>query len=43
MRENGIDPTGRRITMDNAAAIESWLSEHNIPHRTVNLTVGATN
>ena len=43
MRSQGIDPTGRRITMDNAAAIESWLSKHNIPHQTVDLTVGATN
>lgn len=42
MRSQGIDPTGRRIKMDNVAAIETWLSEHNIPHHTVDLTVGAT-
>jgi 4-hydroxy-3-methylbut-2-en-1-yl diphosphate reductase len=42
MRSQGIDPTGRRITMDNVAAIETWLSEHDIPHHTVDLTVGAT-
>ncbi len=42
MRSQGIDPTGKRITMDNSATIESWLTEHGIPHRTVDLTVGAT-
>jgi 4-hydroxy-3-methylbut-2-enyl diphosphate reductase len=41
MRSQGIDPTGRRIKMDNAAAIDSWLSEQNIKHRTVDLTVSA--
>ena len=42
MRQRGIDPTGRRITMDNAAAIKSWLDAHDIPCRTVDLTIGAT-
>ncbi len=42
MRSQGVDPTGRRITMDNAAEIESWLAEQRIPHRTINLTVGAS-
>jgi 4-hydroxy-3-methylbut-2-enyl diphosphate reductase len=42
MRDRGIDPSGRRITMDNAASIARWLSEHEIPFRTVDLTVGAT-
>jgi 4-hydroxy-3-methylbut-2-enyl diphosphate reductase len=42
MRSRGVDPTGRRITMDNAAAIDVWLSEQDIPHRTVDLTVGVT-
>jgi 4-hydroxy-3-methylbut-2-en-1-yl diphosphate reductase len=42
MRTRDIDPTGRRIRMDNIAAINSWLDEHDIPHRTVDLTVGAT-
>jgi 4-hydroxy-3-methylbut-2-enyl diphosphate reductase len=41
MRSQGIDPTGRRIKMDNAAASDSWLSELNIKHRTVDLTVSA--
>ena len=41
MRSQGIDPTGRRIKMDNAAAIDQWLSEQNIPHQTVVLTVSA--
>ncbi|TVQ56809.1 MAG: 4-hydroxy-3-methylbut-2-enyl diphosphate reductase, partial [Phycisphaerales bacterium] len=42
MRSRDIDPTGRRIHMDNIAAINSWLDQHDIPHRTVDLTVGAT-
>jgi 4-hydroxy-3-methylbut-2-en-1-yl diphosphate reductase len=42
MRSQGIDPTGRRIVMDNAASIEAWLNDHNIAVRTVDLTVGAT-
>lgn len=42
MRSQGVDPTGRRITMDNAAEIESWLAEQRIPHRTIDLTVGAS-
>ncbi len=40
MRTRSIDPRGRRITMDNSAAIEDWLSRHGIAHRTVDLTVG---
>ena len=42
MRAQGIDPTGRRITMDNAAAIRAWFDEHDIACRSVDLTVGAT-
>lgn len=42
MRKRGIDPTGRRITMDNAVAIKAWLDDHDIPCRTVDLTIGAT-
>jgi 4-hydroxy-3-methylbut-2-enyl diphosphate reductase len=42
MRSRDVDPTGRRITMDNAAEIDAWLSEQNIRHRTVDLTVGVT-
>jgi 4-hydroxy-3-methylbut-2-en-1-yl diphosphate reductase len=41
MRANGIDPTGRRITMDNAAEIDAWLTEQRIRHQTVDLTVSA--
>lgn len=43
MRTHGVDPTGRRIVMDNASEIDAWLVEQNIPHRTVDLTIGATN
>ncbi|MHC4990035.1 MAG: 4-hydroxy-3-methylbut-2-enyl diphosphate reductase [Planctomycetota bacterium] len=42
MRDRGIDPAGRRITMDNAASIERWLADHDIAVRTVDLTVHAT-
>jgi 4-hydroxy-3-methylbut-2-enyl diphosphate reductase len=42
MRDRGIDPTGRRITRDTAASIEAWLTERQIPHRTIDLTVGVT-
>lgn len=42
MRSQGVDPTGRRITMDNAAEIDQWLSQQGIPHRTIDLTVGAS-
>jgi 4-hydroxy-3-methylbut-2-enyl diphosphate reductase len=42
MRSRDIDPSGRRIHMDNAKAIEDWLSSHDVPVRTVNLSVGAT-
>ena len=42
MRDRGIDPTGRRIARDDSATTEHWLTEHGIPHRTIDLTVGAT-
>jgi 4-hydroxy-3-methylbut-2-enyl diphosphate reductase len=42
MRSRDIDPSGRRITMDDAAAIEAWLDARDIPHRTVDLTIGAS-
>jgi 4-hydroxy-3-methylbut-2-enyl diphosphate reductase len=42
MRGRGVDPTGRSITMDNVASIETWLGEHDIPFKTVSLSVGAT-
>ncbi len=28
--------------MDNAAAIDRWLSDHGIRHRTIELTIGST-
>jgi 4-hydroxy-3-methylbut-2-enyl diphosphate reductase len=42
MRGRGIDPTGRRITMDIGAKATEWLEERGIANRTVDLTVGAT-
>ena len=42
MRGRDIDPSGRRITMDNAKAIDEWLTANGITHRTIDLTVGAT-
>ena len=42
MRSRGIDPSGRRIVMDNAASSDIWLAEHGIPHRTIDLTINAT-
>jgi 4-hydroxy-3-methylbut-2-en-1-yl diphosphate reductase len=41
MRSRGVDPEGRRIRMDNAADLEAWLHERNIPVKTVDLTVSA--
>jgi 4-hydroxy-3-methylbut-2-enyl diphosphate reductase len=42
MRNRGIDPTGRRITLDTSASLSEWMSDHDIAHRTVDLTVGRT-
>jgi 4-hydroxy-3-methylbut-2-enyl diphosphate reductase len=43
MRDRGVDPTGRRvIRQDSGPALDTWLQERRIPHRTVDLTVGAT-
>lgn len=42
MRNRGIDPAGRRITMDNAASLTHCLDDHHIPHRTIDLTIHAT-
>ncbi len=42
MRSRSIDPSERRITMDNAATIDRWLSDHGIRHRTIQLTIGTT-
>jgi 4-hydroxy-3-methylbut-2-enyl diphosphate reductase len=41
MHSRDIDPTGRRIRMDNAKAIDEWMSSHGIAHHTVDLTVSA--
>lgn len=42
MRGRDIDPSDRRIMRDDARAMDDWLSSNNIEHRTVDLTVGAT-
>ncbi len=43
MRAQGIDPTGRRVMRKDAdEAMGAWLDRHQIAHRTVDLTVGAT-
>jgi 4-hydroxy-3-methylbut-2-enyl diphosphate reductase len=42
MWSRDIDPSGRRITMDDIAASERWLTEHGIPHRTIDLTISAS-
>ncbi len=42
MRGRGIDPTDRRITLDRAGDLDRLLDERGIPHRTVDLTIGAT-
>ncbi len=42
MRSRGIDPTGRRIVMNNAREIEEWLNERGVPNKIVDLTVNVT-
>ncbi len=42
MRSRGIDPAGRRISMDIGARTTEWLAEHGIPHSTVDLTISAS-
>jgi hypothetical protein len=42
MRHNGIDADGRRIVRDDAEALDRWLNEQGIAHRTVEVTVGVT-
>jgi len=42
MRNRSIDPSGRRITMDNIAATAKFLTSQNISHRVVDLTVGTS-
>ena len=42
MLDRNIDTAGRGVAMDNVASLDRWLDEHNIPHRMVDLTIGAT-
>ncbi|MDP7029723.1 MAG: 4-hydroxy-3-methylbut-2-enyl diphosphate reductase [Phycisphaerales bacterium] len=42
MRSRGVDPTGRRIAMDNIASTRLFLTENDIEHRVVDLTVSAS-
>lgn len=40
MRARGVDPAGRRIIRgDESSRLHEWFSKHNIPFRTVDLTV----
>jgi len=41
MRQRDINPDGRKITMDNAAEIDRWLSRNGIAHETIDLTISA--
>ncbi len=40
MRDSGIDPDGKRIVRDDAEALDEWLADRGIDHRTVAMTVG---
>jgi 4-hydroxy-3-methylbut-2-enyl diphosphate reductase len=42
MRSRGVNPDGRRITMDNITATARFLSAENISHRVVDLTMGVS-
>ena len=42
MRSRGVDPTGRRISMDNIAGTNAFLSLHGIAQRVVDLTVNTS-
>ncbi|MHC4245807.1 MAG: 4-hydroxy-3-methylbut-2-enyl diphosphate reductase, partial [Planctomycetota bacterium] len=42
MRSRGIDPGERTITVDGAGDLDRLLDEHGIPHRTIDLTIGAS-
>jgi 4-hydroxy-3-methylbut-2-enyl diphosphate reductase len=42
MRSRGIDVRGRRIQRDTAAEIAAWMTNHDIEHRTIDLTVGSS-
>lgn len=43
MRSRDVDPTGRRIMMDNIASTAAFLQTHGIDQQVVDLTVSATN
>lgn len=40
MRENGVDPSGRRIVLDRAGDLDVLLTRNGIEHKTVDLTIG---
>ena len=42
MRERDIDPSGRRIVIDQSAQLHEILDSRGIPHTTVDLTIGAS-
>ncbi len=42
MRSHSVDPEGRRIVRDDAVALDQWLADREIPHRTVPMTIGGT-
>ncbi|MAD19201.1 MAG: 4-hydroxy-3-methylbut-2-enyl diphosphate reductase [Planctomycetaceae bacterium] len=42
MRSRGLDPLGRTLTVDGAGDLDRLLDEHDIPHRTIDLTIGAS-
>ena len=42
MRSRGVDPEGRRITMDDLASTNRFLENHGIPYQVVDLTVGSS-
>lgn len=42
MRDRGVDPSTRRIHMNDAAEITTWLNDQQIPNRRVDLSIGMT-
>ena len=43
MRHRGVDPAGRRVVReDSGPKLHGWLEGRGIPHRTVDLTIGAS-
>ena len=39
MLAQGVDPTGRMIVRDDAVALDTWLTEQDISHRTIQVTI----